>query len=110
MPREFSSFVTPDSMRKTLNLLKNFYDSHTKKNYGYKDIHGTQYSGVVENFGSELYIESRKLLMHNPSLENVFVYNTFDFYFDIQFSKCINTYDQQLMLVALLSKDVLNSL
>ena len=106
MPREFSSFVTPDSMRKTLNLLKNFYDSHTKKNYGYKDIHGTQYSGVVENFGSELYIESRKLLMHNPSLENVFVDNTFDFYFDIQFSKCINTYDQQLMLVALLSKDV----
>ena len=106
MPREFSSFVTPDSMRKTLNLLKNFYDSHTKKNYGYKDIHGTQYSGVVENFGSELYIESRKLLMHNPSLENVFVYNTFDFYFDIQFSKCINTYDQQLMLQALLSKDV----
>lgn len=106
MPREFSPFVTPDSMRKTLNLLKNFYDSHTKKNYGYEDICGTQYSGVVENFGSELYIESRKLLMNNPSLENVFVHNTFDFYFDIQFSKCINTYDQQLMLVALLSKDV----
>ena len=106
MPREFSPFVTPDSMRKTLDLLNKFYDSHTKKNYGYKNIHGTQYSGVVENFGSELYIESRKLLMHNPSLENVFVYNTFDFYFDIQFSKCINTYDQQLMLTALLSKDV----
>lgn len=107
--KEFSPFVTPDSLRKTLQLLKNFYNGYTKKNCGYEDIDGSQYSGVVENFGSELLLEARKILMDKPSLKNVFVNNTFDFYFDIQYSDLINTYDQQYMLVALLEKDVLLS-
>lgn len=107
--KEFSSFVTPDGLRKTLQLSKNLYDSYTKRNYGYEDINGSQYVGTVENFGSEILIESRKMLMDKPSLRNIFVDNTFDFYFNIEYSGLINTYDQQYMLVALLEKDVLLS-
>ena len=107
--KEFSSFVTPDGLRKTLQLSKNLYDSYTKRNYGYEDINGSQYVGTVENFGSEILIESRKMLMDKPSLRNIFVDNTFDFYFNIEYSGLINPYDQQYMLVAVLEKDVLLS-
>jgi len=106
---EFSPFVGPDSLRETTRLLKNLYDLHTKRYCGYEDINGSQYVGTVENFGSEQLIESRKILMDKPSLKNIFIENTFDFYFDIQYSGSVNTYDQQNMLSAVLKKDVLLS-
>lgn len=107
--KEFSPFVTADGLRASLRMLERFYDNHTKTNCGYEDINGSKYVGVIQNFGSELLLETRKLLMALPSLKNIFVENTFDFYFDIQFSDLINTYDQQSLLVAVLEKDVLLS-
>lgn len=106
---ELSSYMSPDSLRKTTQLLKNMYDLHTKRYCGYEDINGSQYVGTVENFGSEILLESRKLLMDKPPLNNIFIENTFDFYFDIQYSEIIDTYDQQNMLCAVLRKDVLLS-
>ena len=84
---EFSQFMSPDSLRKTTQLLKNMYDLHTKRYCGYEDINGCQYVGTVENFGSEMLFETRKLLMNKPPLKNIFIENTFDFYFDIQYSE-----------------------
>lgn len=107
--KEFSQYVSPDSLRKTTQLLKNFYDLHTKKYCGYEDIDGSQYVGTVENFGSELLLETRKILMNKPPLNNVFIENTFDNYFDIVYSDIINTYDQQNMLCAVLKPNVLLS-
>ena len=107
--KEFSTFVTPDSLRKILQLLKNFYAGYTKKNYGYEDINGSQYTGNIHNFGSELLLEARKILMNKPSLKQMFIQNTFDFYFNIQYSGLIDTYDQQSLLVATIEKDVLLS-
>lgn len=109
VPMELTSYMSPDSLRKTTQLLKNLYDLHTKKYCGYEDINGSQYNGTVENFGSELLLEARKILLDKPSLANIFVENTFDFYFDIQYSDLIDTYDQQNMLCAVLKKDVLLS-
>lgn len=106
VPMEFSSYMGPDALRKTTQLLKNLYDVHTKRYCGYEDINGSQYVGTVENFGSEMLLESRKLLLDKPSLKNIFIENTFDFYFDIQYSELIDTYDQQNMLCAVLRKDV----
>lgn len=105
----FTPYVTPDSLRKYAQLSKNLYDLHTKKNYGYEDINGSYYNGTVENWGSEMLLESRKVLLDKPSLKNIFIENTMDFYFDIQYSEYINTYDQQNMLCAVLRKDVLLS-
>ena len=85
-PMEFSQYVGPDSLRKTTQLLKNLYDLHTKRYCGYEDINGSQYAGTVENFGSEMLLEARKMLMDKPSLKNIFIENSFDFYFDIQYS------------------------
>ena len=109
IPKEYSPFISPDGLRRTLQFLRNYYDSYTKKNYGYEDINGSQYSGVAENFGSELLLEARKILMDKPSLKNIFIHNTFEFYFDITYSNLINTYDQQYILEAKLSKDALLS-
>ena len=76
---EFSQFMSPDSLRKATQLLKNMYDLHTKRYCGYEDINGCQYVGTVENFGSEMLFETRKLLMNKPPLKNIFIENTFDF-------------------------------
>lgn len=106
---ENTPFMTPDSLRKTLQMLHNFYDTHTKKNYGYTDINGSQYSGIIENHATELLLEARKLLMDNPSLSNFITKSSFGNYFDIQYSNLISTYDQQNTLVAILKKDSLLS-
>ena len=105
----FTPYATPDTLRQFIQLSKNLYDSYTKKNFGYEDINGSYYNGTVENWGSEMLLESRKVLLDKPSLKNIFIENTFDFYFDIQYSEYINTYDQQNMLCAVLRKDVLLS-
>ena len=47
IPKEYSPFISPDGLRSTLQFLRNYYDSYTKKNYGYEDINGSQYSGEV---------------------------------------------------------------
>ena len=104
--KEFTQYVGPDSLRKTTQLLKNVYDMHTKRFCGYTDINGCQYNGTVENFGSEMLFESRKMLMDKPPLGNIFIENSFDFYFDIQYADEINTYDQQNMLCGIIRKDV----
>lgn len=105
----FTSYVNPDALRQYTRLSKNLFDSYTKKYFGYEDINGSYYNGTVENWGSEMLLESRKILLDKPSLKNIFVENTMDFYFDIQYSEYINTYDQQNMLCAVLRKDVLLS-
>lgn len=109
VPMEFSPFVGPDSLRQTTHLLKNLYDVHTKRYCGYTDINGSQYEGTLENWGSEMLLESRKLLMDRPALENIFIENTLDFYFDIQYSGIIDNYSQQNMLCGVLKPDTLLS-
>ena len=100
---------SPDTLRKTLKLLKRFYSGYTDRYMGYTDLDGYKYNGTVENFGSEVYLESRKLLMERPPIELVFPGNTFSFYFDIAYSELIGTYEQQNMFVATLKDNVLRS-
>ena len=109
VPMEFSPFVGPDSLRQATHLLKNLYDVHTKRYCGYKDINGSQYEGTLENWGSEMLLEARKMLMDKPALENIFIENTLDFYFDIQYSGIIDNYSQQNMLCGVLKPDTLLS-
>lgn len=107
MIREDTPMLTPDSLRKMLQMTGNMYNTHTKKNYGREDINGSQFSGTVENFGFEMLLESRKHKMQKPSLKNVFVDNKMDQFFDIQYSNMIETYDQQGLLEAVLKKGAL---
>ena len=102
-------FVTPDSMRKVLKLLKNLYAGYTSTSLGYTDINGLKYEGSVCNFGSELLLEARKMLMDRPPIEIVFPNNDMKFYFDILYSELISTYEQQVMFVGTLKKDSLLS-
>jgi len=108
-PMEFSPFLGPDSLRQFLYLSKKLFENHTPRTYGFEDTKGSYYEGTVENWGSEELMESRKLLLNKPSLKNILVENTFDYYFNVQYSGFVNTYDQQSLLCALLRKDVLLS-
>lgn len=104
--KQDTSMLTPDGLRKTLQLNNSFFDTHTKKNFGRGDINGSEFSGTVENFGFEMLMETRKHKLEKPSLKNLFVDNKMDYYFDIQYSKMIETYEQQGLLEAVLRKDV----
>lgn len=104
--RETSPMITPDSLRKINQTNKAFYEMHTKKNFGRTDVLGSQYSGTVENFGFEMLLEARKQKMEKPSLEGIFEINNYKYYFDLQYSNMIETYEQQGMLEAVLKKDV----
>ena len=104
--KETSPLITPDSLRKINKTNQSFYETHTKKNYGRSDIYGSQYSGTIENFGSEMLIEARKLKTERPSLDGIFEINNFKYYFNLQYSNMIETYNQQGMIEAVLNKDV----
>lgn len=104
--RESSPMIGPDSLRKINQVNKAFFETHTKRNYGRADVYGSQYSGTVENFGFEMLLESRKLKMQKPSLQGVFAIDNYKYYFDLQYSNMIETYEQQGMLEAVLKKDV----
>lgn len=100
---------TPDTLRKTLKMLKHFYSGYTDRYKGYTDVDGYKYNGTIENFGSEIYLEARKILMERPPIESVFPGNTFNFYFNISYSELIGTYEQQNMFIATLKENVLRS-
>ena len=107
--REVTPFMSPDTIRAFSGFLKKFSDQHTKRYQGYEDIDGSKYVGTVENFGDEILIESRKLLMDKPSLKQMFTINNLSRYFDIAFSDLTDTYTQQNMMVALLKENSLKS-
>lgn len=105
----FSPFVGMDALRAFNKINKSLFDVHTKRYAGFTDEKGIQYEGTVENFGSEILIEPRKLLLDKLPIGDIFTKDTMSFYFDIDYSGYINTYDQQNMLCAKLKKDVLLS-
>ena len=47
-----TSYGSPDSLRQFLQLSKKFYQLHTRKNFGYEDCDGLQYSGSIQNMGA----------------------------------------------------------
>lgn len=101
-----SPFGSPDSLRAMQQSFKQFYDLHTKMDYGYEDVDGLQYVGTVRNFGSEMLLESRKLRMTRPPYNVIKPSVLFEYYFNITHSDYINTYDQQNMLMACLKPNV----
>lgn len=104
--KEYTSFVTPDTLRQFLQFQKKFYELHTKKNNGYVDMNGAQYSGIIENYGNDMLIESRKLLLDKPPINNLVIDNDFSYYFNFQYSDCIDTYNLQSLIEASLKEDV----
>ena len=105
--QEFSHFMTPDSLRQFNHLMLKLYQNHIPKSYGLEDFDGTQYSGTVENFGSELLLETSKLRLRKPPIKQLKIANNISFYFDIQYSEYIDTYAQQLMLCLVLKPNVI---
>lgn len=104
-----SPFMTPDSLRQKLHLDKAFYDTHTKKYFGTEDINGLQYVGTVENFGSEMLLESRKMRMLRPPLNEIVTNAYLNQYFDLKYADEINTYNQMNMVIATLKSGALLS-
>ena len=114
---EQSPYMTPDSLRQFLKMNKSMYDLHTKKNYGLTDTGGIEYAGTMENFGSEILIESNKLRLNRPPIQCLNISSDIQFYFDLKFYDELYTeseayvysnndrYFQQNMVCGLLKED-----
>ena len=87
---ENSNIMSPDSLRQFLKLNKSMYNLHTSKNYGLDDTGGIQYAGTVENFGSEILIESNKLRLNRPPIDSLTISSILRFYFNIDFCEPLN--------------------
>ena len=101
-----SPFVSPDSIRQKLHIDKAFFDMHTPKQFGREDINGSQYAGTVENFGSEILIESRKMRMMKPALNFIWRNANVDHWFHMEHADEISTYNQMNMFTLILKEDV----
>lgn len=92
--------ASPDTLRAFLQTSKRFYGLHTARNIGYTDIDGLQYSGTVENFGSEMLLETRKMRMLKPPANAIRTNDNVHRWFDLSDSDYINTYLLQHMMMA----------
>ena len=107
IPKRYEHFLSPDGVRKLSQLMKSHFASYPDKDKLYNDSKGLQYNGSVYNFGSEILLETNKLKMTKPPIRNLTYGKDTTFYFDIDYSYLIDTYEQQNMLVCNLKKDVL---
>lgn len=101
-----SPYMSPDSIRNFLAFQKKFYESFTKENYGTHDVYGSKYSGIFKNFGSEILIESHKLLCEKIPLDSLVTQDSFNKYFKLRYSDFINTYEQQNLIACVLKEDL----
>ena len=104
-----SPYVSPDTVRQKLHLDQSLYELHTKRYFGREDINGLQYVGTVENFGSEMLLETRKLRMLRPPLNDIICNQYMQKYFRLEYADEIDTYNQQNLIACILKKDVLLS-
>jgi hypothetical protein len=89
---EKSPMMTPDSLRQFLKMNEGLYNLHTDKNFGLNDTGGIQYAGTVENFGSEILIESNKLRLKKPPIDSLTVSSIIRFYFELKFYEELTEY------------------
>ena len=107
IPKRNEYFLSPDGVRKLTQFMKSHFDSYPSKDKLYTDSKGLQYNGSVYNFGSEILLETNKLKMTKPPVRNLTYGKDTTFYFDIQYSSLIDTYEQQNLLMCVLKKDTL---
>ena len=100
---------SPDALRQKLRLSKSFYDLHTSKYLGFEDMDGLQYVGTLQNFGSEMLMESRKLRMNKPPVKVIKPCSTLSYYFNMTYADFIDAYPQQNMVMACVRENVLLS-
>lgn len=108
IPYERIPYISPDTLRKTLKLSNDVYDSHTKKNIDVIGSDHMRFSGTVENFGSEILAESRRLATSRPEILNDFyVSNNLEFFFDCEWSRLMPVYEQEQVIECKLKPNVL---
>ena len=99
IPYERIPYISPDSLRKFLKLSNDVYDSHTKENIDVIGSDHMRFSGTVENFGSEILTDSRRLATSKPEILNdLYVSNNLEFFFDCEWSKLMPVYEQEQII------------
>jgi len=105
--------VTPDSMRQKLHMDERLFNGYTPKSFGYTATNQTQYSSNIQNWGSELLLETRKLKLDRPPLGDIQLLSTsedaFKQFFELKYSDNRDSYEQECCVMAILKKGVLHN-
>ena len=105
--------VTPDSMRQKLHMDERLFNGYTPKSFGYTATNQTQYSSNIQNWGSELLLETRKLKLDRPPLGDIHLLSTsedaFKQFFELKYSDNRDSYEQECCVMAILKKGVLHN-
>ena len=102
-------WVSPDTVRMRLKLDKMFFDQHVKRSFLREHTNGSKYVGTIENWGSELFLESHKLKMKLPPFQTYVCNDWTKFYFDMHYAPEINSFHQPNAIALHLKKDVISS-
>lgn len=100
-------FVSPDTMRAKLHTDKNLFNGYTKKSFGTEARNGTKYVGDIQNWGSEMLLESRNMRLNRPPLGDIYPCDILKTYFEMTYDDNVNSYDQENALMFLLRKNAL---
>ena len=103
-----SPLGSPDTLRAFLQLSKRFYNLHTPRQFGYSDADALQYVGTSENFGSELFLESKKLKMYKSPSTFVNMNRPLISLFRVEASDYMDSYLQTGMRMCTPKPNVLN--
>ena len=102
-------YGSPDSLRQFLQLRKQFYNLHVTADTGFEDCDGLQYSSSIQNFGAEILLESRKMRMRRPPVPIIKPNRYFSYYFNIDYSDYIDSYEQSNMLMGCVKSNTMMS-
>ena len=105
-----SPYGSPDTLRAFLQISKRFYNLHTPRQMGYTDVDDLQYVGTAENFGSEIFFESKKLRLFKPTNKFVKMSTTLTSNFNIEPSDYMDSYLQYGMRMCTMKPNVFNPL
>lgn len=105
-PRQYP-MMTPDSLRAKLHIDKKIFDTYLSRSFMRDHCNGSKYVGTMENWGSEMLMESHKLKMKYPPF-NALV-GTFGVrkYFDLHYGSELNIFYEPNAIVGCLKQDVL---
>ena len=97
--------MTPDTIRQKTHIDKSFFDLHTSKEKGYEHTNKTQYVGNVQNWGSELLLETRKLRQRKPPIGDIHINPGMAYRFNMKYADEPSTYLQDCP-IAISLKDI----
>ena len=103
-PRRYP-MMTPDSLRAKTHIDKKFFGTFLSRSFMRTHTNGTKYVGTMENWGSEMLLESHKLKMRYTPFQALKFSPAVKRYFDLHYGDSLDSLHQPTPILCCLKKD-----